>query len=92
MVQIRRVPKGTIKPAAPFSSLEEKATYWDTHSVVDEIAEESAVRVHQAQKADSLTIRFAPEDIAKLREQASHKGIGPSTLVRMWIKERLQQP
>ena len=31
-----------------------------------------------------------PETLAKLREQARKKRMGPTTLARMWILERLQ--
>ncbi len=91
MVKIKYVKKGTIKPVKPFKSLEEEANFWDTHSVLDEIDEGTLIGFHQANKTDTLTIRFDPKDIQKLREEAGHKGIGPTTLARMWIMEKLSQ-
>lgn len=73
----------------PFKSYEEEANFWDTHSVLDEINKGTLVGFHQANKTDTLTIRFDPKDIQKLREKAFHLGVGPTTLARMWVKERL---
>ncbi len=36
-----------------------------------------------------LTLRLDEPTIAELKEVANNKGIGMSTLVRMWVKERL---
>jgi predicted DNA binding CopG/RHH family protein len=36
-----------------------------------------------------LNVRFESEDVIKIRQEAQKKGVGPTTLVRMWIKERL---
>ncbi|MBI2600412.1 hypothetical protein HYW42_00505 [Candidatus Daviesbacteria bacterium] len=89
MVKIKIVKTGTMEPMKPFKTLEEEANFWDTHSALDEINEGTLVGFHQANKTDTLTIRFTPKDIQKLREKAFHKGVGPTTLARMWIKEKL---
>lgn len=89
MVKITRVKTGTIKPIKPFKNLEEEANFWDTHSALDEINDGTLVGFHQANKTSTLTVRFDPRDIQKLREKAFHSGIGPTTLARMWIRERL---
>lgn len=90
MTKIKQVSKGTIMPIKPFKTIDEEAEFWDTHSAVEEIDDGTLVGFHQANKTDALTIRFAHEDIRRLREEALQKGIGPSTLARMWLKERLQ--
>jgi predicted DNA binding CopG/RHH family protein len=36
-----------------------------------------------------LTLRLDEPTIAELKEIADRKGLGMSTLVRMWVKERL---
>ena len=36
-----------------------------------------------------LTLRLGEPTIAELKEVADHKGLGMSTLVRMWVRERL---
>ena len=41
-------------------------------------------------KSQNVTIRFEPETIDELKTYASEKGIGVTTLARMWILERLK--
>ncbi len=89
MVKIKKTKKSTFKPLEPFKSYEEEANFWDTHSALDEINEGTLVGFHQANKSGTLTIRFDPKDIQKLREKAFHLGVGPTTLARVWVKERL---
>ena len=40
--------------------------------------------------SERLTVRLDRQDRDELERRASEQGIGPSTLVRMWIKERLR--
>ncbi len=42
-------------------------------------------------KAINLTIRFDEQTLEELRNLASEKGLGVTTLVRMWTLERLHQ-
>lgn len=90
MVKVRKTKKGSIKPMRPFKNLEDEANFWDSHSVVDQINEDTLVGFHQANKTDTITVRFQPEHLQVLREEALERGIGPTTLVRMWILERLK--
>jgi len=90
MVKIKLVKKGGIKPIKPFKTLEEEANFWDTHSAVDEINEGTLVGFHQAKKSDTITIRIDKKNLQRLRENAFQKGIGPTTLARMWLLEKLQ--
>ena len=83
--------KEAIKPIPPFESIEEEAEFWDTHSVVDKIDKGTLVGFHYARKTGSLTIRFQPEDIQRIREKALQLGVGPTTLARRWILERLKE-
>ena len=41
-------------------------------------------------KAINLTIRFDKQALEELRKLASDKGMGVTTLVRMWVLERLR--
>lgn len=90
MVKIKKVKKNKFVPMKPFKTYEEEANFWDTHSVLDEINEGTLVGFHRANKTDSLTIRFQPEYIQILKEKALLLGIGPTTLARMWIMEKLK--
>ena len=78
-------------PIPPFSSIEEEAQFWDSHSVVDEIDKGAVVGFHYARKSGSLTIRLQPADIQRIREEANQRGVGATTLARMWILEHLKQ-
>lgn len=90
VIKIKRVKKGTIKPIKPFKTLEEEANFWDTHSALDEIDEGTVVGFHQAKKTNTITLRIDQKSLQKLRERAFYKGIGPTTLARMWIMEKLR--
>jgi len=90
MTRIER-RKQAIKPTPPFETIEEEAEFWDSHSAVDQIDKGTMVGFHRSRKTGSLTIRFQPEDIQRIREQANQQGVGPTTLARMWILEHLRR-
>ena len=76
-----------------FASIEEEAAFWDTHSTADYEAEFKPVRVRFAKRLSSgVTIRLDPDTLKQLRTMAQEKGIGPTTLIRMWVLERLRDP
>lgn len=73
-----------------FSSIEEEAAFWDTHDFTEFAAESSPVEISVGQElAERLTLRLDQDDRQELLRRAKAKGIGPSTLARMWLKERL---
>lgn len=75
-----------------FSSREEEAEFWDTHSLADYWDEFKPVRVSVAKNlSEGITIRLDPETLQKVRVLAKEKGIGPTVLIRMWIMERLKE-
>jgi hypothetical protein len=75
-----------------FQSLEEEAAFWDTHDITDFAEESTPVQLIVGQElAERLTLRLDQADRQKLARHARAKGIGPSTLARMWLKERLRQ-
>lgn len=78
------------KSIPQFKSKEEEAKFWDTHDFTDYQDEFKPVRVRFAKNlSQGITIRLDPDTLATLRAQAHEKGIGPTTLARMWILERL---
>ena len=89
-MKTKQAKKGTITPIKPFQTLEEEAEYWDAQTILDEINKGTMGGFHQANKTDTLTIRFAHEDIQGLREEAVEQGVGPSTLARMLVKKGLR--
>jgi len=93
MTKIKKVESkktNVFKPIKPFKSYEEEANFWDTHSVIREIDDGALVGFHQANKNRTITIRFEEEHLQELRLNARKKGIGPTTLARMWILEQLR--
>lgn len=83
--------KGGIRPIPPFKTLEDEAHFWDTHDIVEEVDDGTLVGFQQANKSKIITVRFEPKYLKVLREQAFRRGLGPTTLVRMWVMEKLQQ-
>ena len=79
-----RIPK--------FATIEEEARFWDTHDTVDFEDEFTPVKVRFAKSLSTgITIRFDHQILTRLRSKARAKGIGPTTLIRMWVLERLQR-
>jgi antitoxin component of RelBE/YafQ-DinJ toxin-antitoxin module len=40
--------------------------------------------------SSGVTIRLDPDTLERLRAIAQEQGIGPTTLIRMWVLERLK--
>lgn len=75
-----------------FASIEEEAAFWDSHDFTDFMDESSPVQITVGQElAERLTLRLDQADRQALVRRAEAKGIGPSTLARIWLKERLRQ-
>lgn len=91
----KRETKIQFKPKEPipeFKTREEEAAFWDTHDVADYWDEFKPVKVHFAKNlSQGLTVRFDEETLNAIRERAKEKGVGPTTLVRMWVLERLKK-
>jgi predicted DNA binding CopG/RHH family protein len=74
-----------------FASREEEAEWWDTHDITDYLDEFKPVKVRFGKNlSEGITIRLDKETLAELRRRAHEQGIGPTTLARMWILERLR--
>ena len=84
--------KTTTKQRIPaFTSIEEEAAFWDTHSTADYENEFKPVRVRFAKKlSEGLTIRLDPDTLEKVRAEAHERGIGATTLIRMWVLEHVK--
>ena len=73
-----------------FGSRQDEAEFWDSHDITDYLDELRPIKVRFAKNlSEGITIRFDPETLDRLRQEAKKKGIGPTTLARMWILERL---
>ena len=73
-----------------FKNIQEEAEFWDTHDTTDFENEFKTAKVRFAKNlSEGVTVRFDPVTSNKLRVEAHQKGIGPTTLIRMWVMERL---
>ncbi|MBI4318736.1 MAG: hypothetical protein HY675_09620 [Chloroflexi bacterium] len=93
----KRTPAKIARSRIPrFRTIQEEAEFWDTHSTAefeDEFEEVKDVRfvVRRSSVDKALTVRLDKDTFVRLAEEARVQGVGPSTLVRMWILERLSQ-
>lgn len=75
-----------------FANEQEAAAFWDAHSPLDfpDEFEEAEVSIARSTRKRGLTVKLDQATIDRLTAIAEGKGIGPSTLARMWILEHLQ--
>ena len=85
--------KEKVKPVPQFRSLEEEAEFWDTHSPLDypEYWREGKRAKAERPLGHILGVRLDAKVIGEISSIAHSKGIGASTLARMWLMERLNQ-
>jgi hypothetical protein len=76
-----------------FANREEEAAFWDTHNITEFVGEElqPVEATIGPELSNRLTVRLDTADRVELARRARAKGVGPSTLARMWLKERLRQ-
>jgi hypothetical protein len=76
-----------------FNSIEEEAEFWDTHDVTEFVG----VELHPVEVEigpdliERMTVSLDRRDREELIKQARAKGVGPATLARMWLEERLRK-
>jgi predicted DNA binding CopG/RHH family protein len=76
-------------------SLEEIAEFWETHDSSDYWSQMEDVTDQVAFKRASdkiVSVRIASEDLQLLKRIAHRQGLGHTTLIRRWIKEKLREP
>jgi predicted DNA binding CopG/RHH family protein len=75
-----------------FSSRQEEAEFWDSHDITDYLDELQPVEVKVSKNlSEGITVRLDEESLNELRSIAAEQGIGPTTLMRMWVLERLRE-
>lgn len=78
------------KPIPKLKSYEEEADFWDTHSPLD-YGTWREVKLEVAKPlVHILGVRLDAKTIDLLSKAGAEIGVGPSTLVRMWIMEKLK--
>lgn len=73
-----------------FKSYEEEANFWDTHSPLDYGTWKEVKLEVTKPLVHILGIRLDAKTIDRLSEIGNEIGVGPSTLARMWIIEKLK--
>ncbi len=88
-----RIIKRKQKSKIPyFTNKEEEAKFWETHTIAKFEDELKPVAARFSKNlSEGITVRFEQSTLRKLREVAHEKGVGPTTLARMWIMEQLRQ-
>lgn len=85
------IKKKKISRIPNFKNLEEEAKFFETHNIVDFQDEFKPIKARFAKKlSEGITIRLDYETLSELRSRAQEKGIGPTTLARMWVIEQLR--
>lgn len=73
-----------------FKSYEEEANFWDAHSPLD-YGVWKKVKLEVVKPLEHiLGVRLDAKTIDQLTKLGNEMGIGPSTLVRMWVMEKLK--
>lgn len=76
-----------------FKNDKEAAEFWDDHDLADfeeDLEPVTDVRFRLSRKT-VVSLRLDPDDLQLLKQLASEKGVGHSTLARMWVKEKLTE-
>lgn len=73
-----------------FKSYEEEADFWDTHSPLDYGTWKEVKLEFAKPLVHILGVRLDAKTIDLLAKLGGEMGIGPSTLVRMWVLEKLK--
>ncbi|MDO8473446.1 MAG: CopG family antitoxin [Dehalococcoidia bacterium] len=83
---MRSIKEKTKSDIPVFKTKEEEARFWDAHDFTDYRDKLKPARVRFARNlSHGITVRLDPETLAVLRAHAHKKGVGPTTLARMWI-------
>ncbi len=95
------IPKPLIDfghPAEPrrqtpsFGSVEEEAEWWDTLDSADYDNEPvPGGRVNAAGSRARIALQLDPDDRKELDRRSEGLGVEPSTLVHIWVEERLHR-
>ena len=80
-----RIPK--------FRSEDEERAFWSAHDAAEFLPDTEEVRgpIVDARPKKAISLRMDQETVEDLKELAHRKGIGYQTLMRMWVKERLER-
>ena len=74
-------------------SVEELAGFWDHHDLTEfeHALEEVGEPVFVRAKGASVSIELGPAEAQQLKKIARSRGVRETTVLRQWIRERLQE-
>jgi predicted DNA binding CopG/RHH family protein len=73
-------------------SIQELASFWDTHDVTEfeDEMEEVDERVFDKGRQVEMRIALLPEELTALKRIAESKGMDQTDLIREWVSEKLR--
>jgi hypothetical protein len=80
------------KTLPKFKNYEEEANFWDTHCILD-YAYDKPIKVTyepEIENKETMTLRLTPSVRRKIEKLAKEYQISTSSLIRMWIVEKLK--
>ena len=72
-----------------FTSIEEAANFWDTHSLADYEDLQKDIEFEVELKSEKNYFAIEKELSDSIDKLAQAKGVLPETLVNLWLKEKL---
>lgn len=82
------------KPIPPFTSYEEEAQFWDTHSVVKDWDEQTiaeALREQEPEKTAVIHVKVTAKIKKRLAQKAKAQASTISALLRLWVSQKLAE-
>ena len=70
-------------------SIQELASFWDTHDVTEFEAELEEVDERVFERNADITIHLPADDANAVRAMARSRGVGDAELLREWVMDRL---
>lgn len=72
-----------------FATIEEAATFWDTHSIADYWAETERVHFDVDLQRRHYLVALTPDIITRVMVAAQKQGVSAETLINLWLSEKL---
>ena len=86
--------KKLIKSKIPdFKNYAEEAEFWDTHDFTDFLDEAKEIKVNfkaKEPKEETVIVRLQKPIKERLQERADEMGLSLSSMIRMWMIEKLK--
>jgi predicted DNA binding CopG/RHH family protein len=71
-------------------TLDKIGDFWDSHDAADYWSPMKEVKLARKPRASrSVSLRLSLDDLSELKKIAAHKGLGHTTMIRSWVRERL---